>query len=203
MQPRITPSLVAPDPCRVGFYPGASSASPWWSSAAAPRPRSPSASPLRPGAPPLPIPGCCPRHRCSVPGRRAVRTPPRHPWPPRCLRAQHHPRPQRRPQAATASFTRHRRCAIHSAADDTGTLTVFTNEKGGAIDDSIITKVTDQHIYLVVSTPAAGTRTSPISRRTWRSSTRRADMSSGTSTMSARCSHCRSRTSMEIRLSKK
>ncbi|CAL5029936.1 unnamed protein product [Urochloa decumbens] len=35
--------------------------------------------------------------------------------------------------------------------DGTGTLTVFTNEKGGAIDDSVITKVTDQHIYLVVN----------------------------------------------------
>ncbi|XP_058200405.1 aminomethyltransferase, mitochondrial [Rhododendron vialii] len=33
----------------------------------------------------------------------------------------------------------------------TGTLTVFTNEKGGAIDDSVITKVTDDHIYLVVN----------------------------------------------------
>jgi aminomethyltransferase len=35
--------------------------------------------------------------------------------------------------------------------DGTGTLTVFTNEKGGAIDDSVITKVNDQHIYLVVN----------------------------------------------------
>ncbi|CAA6668684.1 unnamed protein product [Spirodela intermedia] len=33
----------------------------------------------------------------------------------------------------------------------TGTLTVFTNERGGAIDDSVITKVTDDHIYLVVN----------------------------------------------------
>ncbi|KAG8490598.1 hypothetical protein CXB51_013745 [Gossypium anomalum] len=33
----------------------------------------------------------------------------------------------------------------------TGTLTVFTNEKGGAIDDSVITKVKDDHIYLVVN----------------------------------------------------
>ncbi|CAH9099629.1 unnamed protein product [Cuscuta epithymum] len=33
----------------------------------------------------------------------------------------------------------------------TGTLTVFTNETGGAIDDSVITKVTDSHIYLVVN----------------------------------------------------
>ncbi|XWS18185.1 hypothetical protein CRYUN_Cryun32bG0021000 [Craigia yunnanensis] len=30
-------------------------------------------------------------------------------------------------------------------------LTVFTNEKGGAIDDSVITKVKDDHIYLVVN----------------------------------------------------
>jgi aminomethyltransferase len=35
--------------------------------------------------------------------------------------------------------------------DGTGTLTVFTNEKGGAIDDSVITKANDQHIYLVVN----------------------------------------------------
>uniref|UniRef100_A0A0D6QYW8 Aminomethyltransferase n=1 Tax=Araucaria cunninghamii TaxID=56994 RepID=A0A0D6QYW8_ARACU len=33
----------------------------------------------------------------------------------------------------------------------TGTLTVFTNEKGGAIDDSIVTKVNDKHIYIVVN----------------------------------------------------
>jgi aminomethyltransferase len=33
----------------------------------------------------------------------------------------------------------------------TGTLTVFTNERGGAIDDSVITKVKDDHIYLVVN----------------------------------------------------
>ncbi|KAJ3693606.1 hypothetical protein LUZ60_009086 [Juncus effusus] len=32
-----------------------------------------------------------------------------------------------------------------------GTLTVFTNEKGGAIDDSVVTKVKDDHIYLVVN----------------------------------------------------
>ncbi|KAI3680516.1 hypothetical protein L6452_35287 [Arctium lappa] len=36
-------------------------------------------------------------------------------------------------------------------APGTGSLTVFTNEKGGAIDDSVITKVTDDHIYLVVN----------------------------------------------------
>ncbi|KAK8931050.1 hypothetical protein KSP39_PZI016944 [Platanthera zijinensis] len=33
----------------------------------------------------------------------------------------------------------------------TGTLTVFTNERGGAIDDSVVTKVSDDHIYLVVN----------------------------------------------------
>ncbi|KAJ6805276.1 putative aminomethyltransferase, mitochondrial [Iris pallida] len=33
----------------------------------------------------------------------------------------------------------------------TGTLTVFTNEKGGAIDDSVVTKVGDEHVYLVVN----------------------------------------------------
>jgi len=33
----------------------------------------------------------------------------------------------------------------------TGTLTVFTNETGGAIDDSIVTKVKDDHIYIVVN----------------------------------------------------
>ncbi|CAM8896352.1 unnamed protein product [Rhodiola kirilowii] len=35
--------------------------------------------------------------------------------------------------------------------DGTGTLTVFTNEKGGSIDDSVITKVKNDHIYLVVN----------------------------------------------------
>jgi aminomethyltransferase len=33
----------------------------------------------------------------------------------------------------------------------TGTLSVFTNESGGVIDDTVITKVTDDHIYLVVN----------------------------------------------------
>lgn len=33
----------------------------------------------------------------------------------------------------------------------TGTLTVFTNEKGGAIDDSVIAKVNDKHLYIVVN----------------------------------------------------
>lgn len=40
---------------------------------------------------------------------------------------------------------------VAGLAPGTGTLTVFTNEKGGAIDDSVITKVTDEHIYLVVN----------------------------------------------------
>ncbi|XP_042407755.1 aminomethyltransferase, mitochondrial-like [Zingiber officinale] len=33
----------------------------------------------------------------------------------------------------------------------TGSLTVFTNERGGAVDDSVVTKVQDDHIYLVVN----------------------------------------------------
>ncbi|KAG6491368.1 hypothetical protein ZIOFF_052708 [Zingiber officinale] len=33
----------------------------------------------------------------------------------------------------------------------TGSLTVFTNERGGAIDDSVVTKVQDDHVYLVVN----------------------------------------------------
>ncbi|KAL9250938.1 Aminomethyltransferase, mitochondrial-like protein [Drosera capensis] len=40
---------------------------------------------------------------------------------------------------------------VAGLAAGTGTLTVFTNEKGGAIDDSVVTKVTDDHIYLVVN----------------------------------------------------
>eukprot|EP00245_Coleochaete_scutata_P005998 TRINITY_DN20094_c0_g1_i1.p1 TRINITY_DN20094_c0_g1~~TRINITY_DN20094_c0_g1_i1.p1 ORF type:complete len:417 (-),score=74.90 TRINITY_DN20094_c0_g1_i1:296-1546(-) len=32
-----------------------------------------------------------------------------------------------------------------------GTLSVFTNENGGAIDDTIVTKVTDNHLYIVVN----------------------------------------------------
>ncbi|KAJ0651540.1 Aminomethyltransferase [Helianthus annuus] len=40
---------------------------------------------------------------------------------------------------------------VAGLAPGTGSLTVFTNEKGGAIDDSVITKVTDDHIYLVVN----------------------------------------------------
>ncbi|PIN09623.1 Aminomethyl transferase [Handroanthus impetiginosus] len=40
---------------------------------------------------------------------------------------------------------------VAGLAPGMGTLTVFTNEKGGAIDDSVITKVTNDHIYLVVN----------------------------------------------------
>ncbi|XP_078432474.1 glycine cleavage T-protein family [Wolffia australiana] len=40
---------------------------------------------------------------------------------------------------------------VKGLAPGTGTLTVFTNENGGAIDDSVITKVTEDHIYLVVN----------------------------------------------------
>ena len=40
---------------------------------------------------------------------------------------------------------------VAGLAPGAGTLTVFTNEKGGAIDDSVITKVKDDHIYLVVN----------------------------------------------------
>ncbi|CAM8906699.1 unnamed protein product [Rhodiola kirilowii] len=40
---------------------------------------------------------------------------------------------------------------IAGLAPGTGSLTVFTNDNGGAIDDSVITKVTDDHIYLVVN----------------------------------------------------
>jgi aminomethyltransferase len=40
---------------------------------------------------------------------------------------------------------------VAALRDGTGTLTVFTNEQGGAIDDSVIAKVTDHHIYLVVN----------------------------------------------------
>lgn len=40
---------------------------------------------------------------------------------------------------------------IAGLADGTGTLSVFTNEKGGIIDDTVITKVTPTEIYLVVN----------------------------------------------------
>jgi hypothetical protein len=40
---------------------------------------------------------------------------------------------------------------VAALAPGTGTLTVFTNEKGGAIDDSVITKVQNDHMYIVVN----------------------------------------------------
>jgi len=40
---------------------------------------------------------------------------------------------------------------IAGLADGTGTLSVFTNEKGGIIDDTVITKVSATEIYLVVN----------------------------------------------------
>jgi len=40
---------------------------------------------------------------------------------------------------------------IAALADGTGTLSVITNEKGGCIDDTVITKMTDEHCYLVVN----------------------------------------------------
>ena len=33
----------------------------------------------------------------------------------------------------------------------TGSLSVITNEQGGIIDDTVVTKVDDSHIYLVVN----------------------------------------------------
>ena len=39
---------------------------------------------------------------------------------------------------------------IKSLADGTGTLSVFTNEKGGIIDDTVITNAGD-HVYMVVN----------------------------------------------------
>ncbi|PSC76849.1 glycine cleavage T [Micractinium conductrix] len=40
---------------------------------------------------------------------------------------------------------------IAALADGTGTLSVFTNEKGGIIDDTVVTKVTDSELYIVVN----------------------------------------------------
>jgi len=40
---------------------------------------------------------------------------------------------------------------IAGLADGTGSLSVFTNEKGGIIDDTVITKVKDGEVYLVVN----------------------------------------------------
>lgn len=40
---------------------------------------------------------------------------------------------------------------VKGLANGTGSLSVFTNEKGGIIDDTVITKVADDEIYLVVN----------------------------------------------------
>lgn len=40
---------------------------------------------------------------------------------------------------------------ISSLAPNTGTLSAFTNEKGGVIDDTVVTKVKDDHLYIVVN----------------------------------------------------
>lgn len=40
---------------------------------------------------------------------------------------------------------------IASLEDKTGTLSVFTNEKGGIIDDSVITRVRSTHIIQCLS----------------------------------------------------
>ena len=40
---------------------------------------------------------------------------------------------------------------IAGLKDGTGTLSVFTNEKGGIIDDTVVTRVTPSHIYIVVN----------------------------------------------------
>ncbi|WPT17487.1 Aminomethyltransferase [Picochlorum sp. SENEW3] len=40
---------------------------------------------------------------------------------------------------------------INALADGTGTLSVFTNEKGGIIDDTVVTKVNGNEVYLVVN----------------------------------------------------
>lgn len=40
---------------------------------------------------------------------------------------------------------------IAALADGTGSLSVFTNEKGGIIDDTVVTKVSDEELYIVVN----------------------------------------------------
>ncbi|KAL4856122.1 Aminomethyltransferase [Chlorella vulgaris] len=40
---------------------------------------------------------------------------------------------------------------IAGLADGTGTLSVFTNEKGGIIDDTVVTKVSPDELYIVVN----------------------------------------------------
>lgn len=40
---------------------------------------------------------------------------------------------------------------IASVQNGSGTLSVFTNERGGIIDDTVVTRVADDEIYLVVN----------------------------------------------------
>lgn len=40
---------------------------------------------------------------------------------------------------------------IAGLAPGSGTLSVLTNERGGSIDDTVVTKVTDTHLYMVVN----------------------------------------------------
>ena len=40
---------------------------------------------------------------------------------------------------------------IASLADGTGTLSVFTNEQGGIIDDTVVTRVSGDELYIVVN----------------------------------------------------
>lgn len=44
---------------------------------------------------------------------------------------------------------------VAAMAPGTGGLTVFTNEKGGIIDDSVVTRVADKDVYLVVNAGCA------------------------------------------------
>ncbi|KAJ6851331.1 aminomethyltransferase, mitochondrial [Iris pallida] len=72
----------------------------------------------------------------------------------------------------------------------TGTLTVFTNERGGAIDDSVVTKVGDEHVYLVVN---AGCRDKDLDHigKHMEEFKRREGTSAGTSMTRGRCSRSR------------
>jgi aminomethyltransferase len=49
---------------------------------------------------------------------------------------------------------------IKALEDGTGTLSVFTNEKGGIIDDTVITKISNEEVYFVVN---AGNRDKDVS----------------------------------------
>lgn len=40
---------------------------------------------------------------------------------------------------------------IAGLPDGNSTLTVYTNEKGGIVDDSVVTKVSDDHLYIVIN----------------------------------------------------